>query len=57
MQRLRNKKITVFGGLGLIGSSMARQCIAQGAEVTIADNRSPLYGSNDFNMADLEKKI
>lgn len=57
MAPLKGKNVLIFGGLGLIGSSTARQCIAQGARVTIADNRAPLYGANDFNMRDLEGKF
>ncbi|MFA6587803.1 MAG: NAD-dependent epimerase/dehydratase family protein [Patescibacteria group bacterium] len=57
MNNLQKKKILVFGGLGLIGSSTARKCIAEGALVTIADNRAPMYGANDFNMQDLEGKF
>ena len=40
-----------------MGSSTAHYCIYQGASVTIADNRAPLYGANDFNMRDLEGKF
>lgn len=54
---LKNKQVLIFGGLGLIGSSVARRCIAQGANVTIADNRAPEYGANDFNLADLEGRF
>jgi UDP-glucose 4-epimerase len=54
---LAGKNVLIFGGLGLIGSSTARACIAAGAHVTIADNRAPLYGANDFNMQDLEGKF
>lgn len=57
MTSLKGKKVLIFGGLGLIGSSTARRCIEQGAEVTIADNRAPMYGANDFNMRDLEGKF
>lgn len=53
---LRGKKVLIFGGLGLIGSSVARKCISAGAVVTIADNRAPDYGANDFNLADLDGK-
>jgi UDP-glucose 4-epimerase len=56
MESLLNKKVLIFGGLGLIGSSVARLCIAQGALVTVADNRSPDYGGNDFNLTDLQEK-
>lgn len=57
MSNLNNKKVLIFGGLGLIGSSTAREYIRQGAMVTIADNRAPLYGANDFNMSDLNGKF
>lgn len=54
---LRDKRVLVFGGLGLIGSSTARLCLTHGARVTIADNRAPMYGANDFNLQDLEGKF
>lgn len=57
IEGLRGKNVLIFGGLGLIGSSTARECIASGAKVTIADNRAPDYGANDFNLADLEGKF
>jgi len=53
---MQGKRVLIFGGLGLIGSSTARACIAMGATVTIADNRAPDYGANDFNLADLDGK-
>jgi UDP-glucose 4-epimerase len=54
---LKGKEVLIFGGLGLIGSSVARQCIFSGAKVTIADNRAPDYGANDYNVADLDGKF
>lgn len=57
LHALKNKHVLIFGGLGLIGSSVARGCIAAGAQVTIADNRMPAYGANDFNLADLDGKF
>ncbi len=53
----QGKNVLIFGGLGLIGSSVARRCITDGAQVTIADNRAPDYGANDFNLADLDGKF
>ncbi|MFA6473941.1 MAG: NAD-dependent epimerase/dehydratase family protein [Patescibacteria group bacterium] len=53
---LRNKRVLIIGGLGLIGSTTARYCIQSGAQVTIADNRAPDYGANDYNLADLHQK-
>ncbi|MEK7636843.1 MAG: NAD-dependent epimerase/dehydratase family protein [Patescibacteria group bacterium] len=57
MQSFNNKRVLIFGGLGLIGSGVARMCIAQGASVTIADNRAPIFGANDFNLSDLDGKF
>jgi nucleoside-diphosphate-sugar epimerase len=54
MSEFKRKKILIFGGLGLIGSTTARKCIELGAQVTIADNREPRYGANDFNLHDLK---
>lgn len=54
---LQNKRVLVIGGLGLIGSTTARLCIANGATVTIVDSRTPDYGANDFNVADLAGKF
>ena len=54
---ITNKRILIIGGLGLIGSTIARYCLEQGAQVTIADNRSPEYGANDFNLSDLAGKF
>lgn len=57
MEIFANKQVLIIGGLGLIGSSVARSCIDSGAKVTIVDNRHPDYGANDFNMKDLNGKF
>lgn len=54
---LRDQRVLIIGGLGLIGSTTARLCIAAGATVTIVDNRAPDYGANDYNLADLAGKF
>jgi UDP-glucose 4-epimerase len=40
----------VTGGLGFIGSNVARRLVGLGARVTVIDNRSPGQGANDFNL-------
>lgn len=52
-----NKKALVTGGLGFVGSSLARRLCAQGARVTVVDSLVPEYGGNRFNLADLRGKI
>ena len=51
------KKILITGGLGFIGSNLARALLAQGAEVTLVDSLIPQYGGNQFNVADIRKRI
>lgn len=51
------KRALVTGGLGFIGSSVARRLVEDGAIVTIVDNLDPKYGGNRFNIAGLESKV
>lgn len=52
-----NKKVLITGGLGFIGSSLARRLVNLGAEVTVVDSLIPLYGGNFFNVKDIEDRI
>jgi UDP-glucose 4-epimerase len=45
------KRCLVTGGLGFIGSNLARRLVDLGAVVRLIDNRSPGQGANDFNLA------
>jgi UDP-glucose 4-epimerase len=51
------KKVIVTGGLGFIGSNLARRLAELGAEVTIVDSLIPQYGGNRFNIAGLESRL
>ncbi len=51
------QRALVSGGLGFIGSHLARRLVELGARVSIVDNRDPLSGANYFNIADIEKQI
>jgi len=46
----RDTRCLVTGGLGFIGSNVARRLAWLGAHVTVIDNRSPGQGANDFNL-------
>lgn len=45
------------GGLGFIGSSLARKLVALGAKVTLVDSLIPQYGGNFFNIDDIRERV
>jgi UDP-glucose 4-epimerase len=51
---LRGKRVLITGGLGFIGSNLARECLSQGAEVTIYDCLDPRSGGNMRNVAEIK---
>ena len=57
MNHYKNKRILITGGLGFIGSNLARALVTQGAEVTIVDSLIPQYGGNVFNIEDIRNKV
>lgn len=57
MNPFANTKVLITGGLGFIGSNLARALVAQGAEVTLVDSLIPQYGGNAFNIEDIRDKV
>ncbi len=53
----QNKRILITGGLGFIGSNLARALVNQGAKVTLIDSLIPQYGGNPFNIDDIRDKL
>ena len=53
----RGKKVLITGGLGFIGSNLARNLVGQGARVTLVDSLIPQYGGNLFNIQDIEDRV
>ncbi len=51
------KNVLVFGGAGMIGSTVATLLVEQGASVTVVDALLPLYGGNEFNLNSVKKDI
>jgi len=47
----------ITGGLGLIGSAIARRLVALGAEVLLVDSLIPEYGGNPENIAEIRDKV
>ncbi|MBA4108367.1 MAG: NAD-dependent epimerase [Leptothrix sp. (in: Bacteria)] len=52
-----NKNVLITGGLGFIGSNLARRLVAASAQVTVVDSLIPLYGGNPFNVSDIQDKL
>jgi dTDP-glucose 4,6-dehydratase/UDP-glucose 4-epimerase len=57
MNHYVNKQVLITGGLGFIGSNLARSLVDQGAEVTLADSLIPQYGGNLFNIAGIHNRV
>jgi UDP-glucose 4-epimerase len=51
------RPVLVTGGLGFIGSNVARALVQLGAEVTVVDDLRPNYGGNRFNLAGVEERV
>jgi len=52
-----NKNVLITGGLGFIGSNLARKLLSLGANISIIDNLHPLYGGNLFNIQGIKEKL
>lgn len=57
MNIFQNSNVLITGGLGFIGSNLARRLIKLGANVTLVDSLIPTYGGNLFNISDISGKV
>ena len=53
----RDSRVLITGGAGMIGSTIARLLVEQGAEVTVVDAMLPTYGGNRFNLNGIMDKM
>ena len=51
------KHVLITGGLGFIGSSVARRLVELGAEITLVDSVIPELGGNLFNMDGIQNRV
>jgi UDP-glucose 4-epimerase len=51
------KRALITGGLGFIGSNLARRLVMLGARVLLVDSLIPEYGGNVFNIAGVEDQV
>ena len=54
---ISNQKVLITGGMGFIGSNLARRLIKYDNQVTVADSLIPEYGGNFRNLYDLQDKV
>jgi nucleoside-diphosphate-sugar epimerase len=55
--KIKNKKVLITGGLGMIGSTLANKLVSMGAEVTLLDSLIKPYGANIFNVEKISHLI
>jgi len=53
----RGANVLITGGVGFIGSQLARVLVGRGAKVTLADSLIPTYGGNLFNIDDIKDRV
>ncbi len=51
------RQVLITGGLGFIGSNLARRLVDLGARVTVVDSLVPQYGGSLFNIDGIEDRI
>jgi UDP-glucose 4-epimerase len=53
----RGRRVMVTGGLGFVGSNVARELAALGAHELLVDSLIPEYGGNLFNISGIEDQV
>jgi UDP-glucose 4-epimerase len=56
-QFYRGRAVMITGGLGFIGSNLARALVDLGADVLLVDSLIPDYGGNLFNVDGVEDRL
>ncbi|MCX7049569.1 MAG: NAD-dependent epimerase/dehydratase family protein [Candidatus Sumerlaeota bacterium] len=57
LTRFQNAAVLITGGLGFIGSNLARRLIEAGARVTLVDSLIPEYGGGMVNIKGIEDRV
>jgi nucleoside-diphosphate-sugar epimerase len=56
-QTIKKKNILITGGVGFIGSNLARRLVEDGNIITVVDSLIPEYGGNLRNLHEIQDKI
>jgi len=52
-----SRRVLITGGMGFIGSNLARRLVELGSEVLLVDSLVPEYGGNLFNIDGIQQRI
>ena len=56
-RHFKDCRVLITGGLGFIGSNLARRLVELGAEVLLVDSLVPEHGGRLFNVADIRDQV
>jgi UDP-glucose 4-epimerase len=57
VEEFTGKNVIITGGLGFLGSSLARELVEGGAHVLLVDSLMPEYGGNLANIVGIEDRV
>jgi UDP-glucose 4-epimerase len=57
LEAFRGARVVITGGMGFIGSALARRLVGLGGEVLLIDSMIPEYGANAANIADFRERV
>lgn len=55
--RFLGRRVLITGGLGFIGSNLARRLVELGADVLLVDNLVPEHGGRRFNIEGIQDRV
>lgn len=57
LKAFEGARVVITGGMGFIGSALARRLVALGAQVLLVDSMIPEYGGNPANITDIHDRV